>query len=219
MPWLWHKSVECACYFNTDLVHTVRQVTLLLRPTVAGGAMRRRDFTRILSLVWAVFLLTVAPGCMTTESHTAYKPYILDGGMWCGTFTTGFVEARAAAIAALADMQMPVVREERTFHGSYIDTQTPDGFHVRIHFRSPTRHEAVNGPVTHVAVRVGGFGTHEKVCASILDGIGHHLGSVPSVVATPSAPAASPAPAVLPASGPATSPDPSLPPQPVPVGK
>jgi len=181
--------------------------------------MHAREFAATISLGWIGLLLAAALGCTTTESHTAYRPYILDDGMWCGTFATGFVEARAATVAALADLHMPIVREERTFHGSYLDTQTQEGFHVRIHFRSPANDGAGHGSVTHVDVRVGGFGTHEKVCSSILDEIGRHLGSVPAMVAARPAPANSPASAIVQAAGPPTAPDPSLPPLPVPIGK
>jgi hypothetical protein len=132
--------------------------------------------------------------------------------MWSGSFTAGFVEVRAATVAALTDLKMPVVREERTYQGCYLDTQTPDGSHIRIHFRSPAKLDG--SPVTHVAVRVGGFGTHEQVCACLLDEIGHHLGSVSALAVTPAASAAVQASAIAPASQ-----APALPPQPIPVAK
>jgi len=190
-----------------------------------GGKQSRPAL--LLSTVLASILFLLAQGCAVTESHTAYKSYTLDDGMWSGSFAMGFVETRAATIAALTDLKMPVVREERTYHGSYLDTQTSDGYHVRIHFRSPRSQAAGGAPATQVAVRVGGFGTHEGICSNLLDEIGRHLNSVPSLsVSPPSAgpiqvsTVAPPATGVVPAAtGIPATPDPSLPPQPVPVGK
>jgi hypothetical protein len=168
----------------------------------------------------ALIVFAVAAGCMSTEVQTSYKPYVLEEGMWCGRFETGYVETRAAAIAALTTLQMPVVAEGRMHHGSYLDTQTPDGLHVRIHFRSLARHHAGSGEATRVSLRVGGFGTHEKVCAMLLDEIGRHLGSATTLLPPPptaGSPAqASPSTVVPPAP---TSQGPALPPQPVPVQK
>src|SRR5262249_54408099 len=147
----------------------------------------------VLLSVCTALLLPGLQGCAITETRTAYKPYALDDGMWCGGFATGFVETRAATIAALKDLKMPVVREERTYHGSYLDTQTPDGYHVRIQFNSPRTRSANSLPATQVAVRVGGFGTHEAICSSLLDEIGRHLSSVPAMAVTP--PASGPMPA------------------------
>jgi len=173
-------------------------------------------FTRSCSYWLAVmssgFLLATTPGCVNTEKHTAYKPYVLNEGMWSGSFAAGFVEVRAATVAALTELKMPVVREERTYQGSYLDTQTQEGYHVRIHFRSPAKLDG--SPVTHVAVRVGGFGTHEQICSSLLDEIGHHLGAVSALPVTPPASAMVQSSATVPAA-----PAPTLPPQPIPVAK
>jgi hypothetical protein len=151
------------------------------------------------------FVCALIWGCRTLDTEEPAGPYACCDGMWCATYGTGFVEARVATLTALADLQLPVIWEGRVPQGFGIDTQTADGSHVRVTFQMLSDNRSLQGEVTSVGVRVGGFGTHPAACSRILDQIGRHV----------EAPAPSP---VLP-TGATETPTllPALPPQPLPL--
>jgi Protein of unknown function (DUF3568) len=148
--------------------------------------------------IWG-FILLVAPavGCQLLDMQAPAGPYVCNDGMWCTTYSTGVVEARVATLAALAEMHMPVVWEGRVPLGFGIDTMLADGSHVRISFEALSERASVQGEVTSVGVRVGGFGTHQAACERILDEIGRHGGTPPPSPIVPTS--ATQAPTVLPA--------------------
>jgi hypothetical protein len=166
----------------------------------------------------AVFL-AMGSGCLQTEMRTAPEPYFEYDGMWCATVNARFLDARAATVAALAELQMPVAREGRYRHGGFIDCLGPDDIHVRIHIQPLGSQRGIEADFCRICVRVG-FGTHRALCERILGAISHHLVSEAAVPVPPPAtvPPAPPTGASAPAK-PSSSVDPSLPPQPVPVMK
>jgi hypothetical protein len=108
----------------------------------------------------------------TLQAQHPIGAYYEVRGMWCGDYNIDPGRARAAVLATLADMHMLVGQEGfYPYGGSFLDTKTPDNFETRLTLLPL-------GPVgagTQVRVCVGGFGTHRKVCARILDEIGRHL--------------------------------------------
>jgi hypothetical protein len=158
-------------------------------------------------------------GCQAVETSHVRDPYYEHEGMWCGNYEIGSESARLAALAALAELNMPVCRQGQHHRGIFIDTRTPENLEARVVLLPLGGH--VQG--TRICVRVGGFGTHREVCERLLDAIAQHQdalwhSNVGAVV--PTAP-----PAAMPGSPPTTaaapprsqSSEPSLPPQPVPV--
>jgi hypothetical protein len=162
----------------------------------------------------------IAGGCLSTDVRTAPDPYFEYDGMWCATVNARFLDARAATLAALADLQMPVAREGRYRHGGFIDCLGPEDVHIRIHIQPLGSRYRPEADFCRIGVRVGGFGTHRALCARILGAVSHHL-MPEAAVPVPPPGAAAPVP---PPGAPATNPPPSpatgspLPAQPVPIG-
>jgi len=158
-------------------------------------------------------------GCQVVQARNAYDPYYEFDGMWWGNYGIGAVGARAATLAALAELRMPVYGEGPYFNGGFIDTRTPENLGARIGILPPIR----PGQGTRICVRIGGFGTHRQVCARILDEIARHIDAcrqldMAPVIVVPPQPAVLPGPPTLLAvpRQPQAAP-PGLPPQPVPV--
>jgi hypothetical protein len=118
--------------------------------------------------------LLLLPALFSGQALHAQHPigdYYEISGMWCGDLDIDPGRARVAVLAALADMHMLVGQEGFfPYGGGFLDTKTPDNFEARLTIL-PGRH----GAGTQVRVCIGGFGTHRKVCARILDEIGRHL--------------------------------------------
>jgi hypothetical protein len=169
------------------------------------------------------FLIVATSGCVVMETRTAPDPYFEYEGMWCATVNARFLDARAATLAALADLQMPVAREGRYRHGGFIDCWGPENVHIRIHIQPMGSRHHPEADLCRLCVRVGGFGTHRALCERILDAIGHHLApesAVPPPPAGPTAPTYGPGPSTVPsAPSPPGSGTAALPAEPVPVKK
>ena len=118
--------------------------------------------------------LLLLPGLYTGQTLQAQRPigpYYEVHGMWCGNCDIDPGRARTAVLAALADMHMPVGQEGFFPYGSFLNTKTPDNFEARLTILPLGGY----GAGTQVRVCIGGFGTHRKVCARILDAIAPHL--------------------------------------------
>jgi hypothetical protein len=166
------------------------------------------------------FVSAMGSGCLLTEAEKLPGPYFEYDGMWCTTVNARFLDARAATVAALADLQMPLAREGRNQHGGFVDCLGPDEIHVRIHIEPLGSGHRVEADFCRICVRVGGFGTHRPLCERILDAINHHLVPAAAVSAPPAAGTA----ASRPGAGAPPQPSPpatgsALPAQPVPVAK
>jgi hypothetical protein len=105
----------------------------------------------------------------TLEAQRSSDVYYERGGMWCGLYNIDPGRARAAVLAALANMHMGIGQEGFVAYESFIDTKTVDNYEARITILWLGR------PGTQVGVRITGFGTHRQVCARILDEIGRSM--------------------------------------------
>jgi hypothetical protein len=173
----------------------------------------------IMRFAFALGLLLL-PALYTGQRLEAQHPigaYYEFSGTWCGDYDIDPGRARLAVLAALADMHMPVYQEGFFPCGSFLDTKTPDNFETRLTIVPLGR----AGPGTQVRVRIGGFGTHRKVCARILDAIGRQLDAArrspaaPAVVVLPAV-GAVPGPPPLIIVRPGFTAPPALPPPPTP---
>jgi hypothetical protein len=95
-----------------------------------------------------------------------------------------------ATNTALAQLGMPLLRQERTATGGWIETRTADDGRVRISLEEEPSKIPSDPPITHVGIRVGTFGD-DPVSNRILDQIAVNLTSPrspplanPSVVPT-----------------------------------
>jgi hypothetical protein len=118
-----------------------------------------------------LLLLPALDSGQTLEAQHPIGAYYEVSGNWCGDYNIDPGRARMAVLAALADMHMLVGQEGFfPFGGGFLDTRTPDNFEARLTIL-PGRY----GAGTQVRVCIGGFGTHRKVCARILDEIARHV--------------------------------------------
>jgi hypothetical protein len=116
-------------------------------------------------------LLLALSGGRTLEAQHPFGAYYEVSGNWCCNYDIDPGRARVAVLAALADMHMLVGQEGfYPYGGSFLDTRTPDNYEARLTIL-PGR----PGAGTQVRVCIGGWGTHRKVCARILDEIARHL--------------------------------------------
>jgi len=191
-----------------------------------------------LTLLFAVMALANS-GCLLLVAGAAggaAAGYAYAKGKVCEVYNSGFNDSWAAVHTSLAELAMPILKEELQGEEGFITSQTADGDRVRIRVNSVESQIPAQGRVTRVCVRVATFGDH-PVSNTILNQVGLHLAPAPAAgwaapaTAAPTArlgviqagataepPLASPAPAGnLPQAQ--TAPPPLLPAEPVPVGK
>lgn len=145
-------------------------------------------------------------------------------GKVCETYNASCDDSWAATHTALAELGMPIIKEERKTSEGFIESRTADGERVRIYVQAEASKIPAEGQITWVCVRVATFGDH-TVSDRVLDQVGLHL--APAPLAGAPTPAPTPAGAVIqtgsppfPAAAPPprqTGPPPLLPPDPVPV--
>ena len=172
-----------------------------------------------LAVALGLLLLPALSSGQTLQAQHPIGAYYEVSGMWCGDFNIDPGRARVAVLAALADMHMLVGQEGfYPYGGGFIDTKTPDNFEARITILPLDRFAAA----AQVRVRIGGFGTHRKVCARILDEIARHLDAArrtppaPGVVVLPTVGGmAGPPPLIIVRPGYTAPPAPPPPPTPV----
>src|SRR5947208_15112349 len=143
----------------------------------------------------ACLLLAVAAagqsGCLLVAAGAAggaAAGYAYYNGRVCQSFVANFEDAWAATHAALGELGMPVLSEERQTGCGIIKTQTSDGDRIRIALDVIPSRIPAEGSLTRICVRVATFGDH-PVSERILCQVGAHL-------------VASPVPIPLPTSGP-----------------
>jgi hypothetical protein len=148
-----------------------------------------------------LLLLPALSRGQTLEARHPIGAYYEVTNKWCGDYDIDPGRARVAVLAALANMHMLVGQEGfYPYGGSFLDTKTPDNFEARLTILPLGRY----GAGTQVRVCIGGFGTHRKVCARILDEIARHLDAArrsppaPGVVVLPTvAGMAGPSPLII----------------------
>jgi hypothetical protein len=182
--------------------------------------------------VWARLVLLLLAltnsGCVLATAGIAggaVAGYAYFKGKLCETYNANSDDTWAAVRAALAELGMPILHEERKGTERFIECRTTDGERVRIHLQAETSQFPAEGQVCRVCVRVATFGDR-PVSDRILDQVGMHLAPAAAPGAPVPQPAANPGvvqTGVSPASSPSTNfrpetaPPPLLPPEPTPT--
>jgi hypothetical protein len=196
----------------------------------------------IIALMLLAAMALASTGCLLVAAGAAggaavgyayYKGKITD------TFAAGLDDTRAATHTALAELGMPIVKEDRTPKSATIDTRTADDDHVRIKLEPIKSSIPAEGEITRVSVRVATFGDR-PVSDRVLYQISLHLAParyIPPVTGQPTpqplvqtggaAPQTAPPPLAAPqqtappplAAPQQTTPPPQLPPTPVPAAR
>jgi hypothetical protein len=161
----------------------------------------------LLTLGLSGCLLLAAGGVAAGGAALGYYYY---KGELCHNYNADTGNTASAAKAALADLGMPVVREEVHDGTGTIESRTSQGDHVHVALRPE------NG-LTQVGVRVGVFGD-DDVSAQVLGRIEAHLTAPAGTPQTPPPPPAlGPIRPVAATGAPGETPPPPLAPEPVPV--
>jgi hypothetical protein len=141
------------------------------------------------------------------------------------TYAAAFNDSWAATHTALAELGMPILKENRVGDTGTIETRTADDDNVHISLECLRSRIPAEGPITQVSVRVATFGDR-PVSDRVLYQIGMHLAPVnyvPQPVAqVPGSPGVvqagvqtAPPPLANSSSSGQTAPPPSGPPQPI----
>ncbi|MFM7151398.1 MAG: DUF3568 family protein [Gemmataceae bacterium] len=167
------------------------------------GALRRMGW---LVLAAAMLLPTgcVALAVTGAAVGAGTAGYLYYNGLLYRDFRANLGDSVAAVRTSLAELQFPIVKEKNdTGHASF-QSQTGNGYAVRIYLDTAPSPVPSEGAVTRISVRVG-FSGDDVVSAKILDQVSKHLTSATSI---PGSKPEAPIPAVaLPGSG--TAPPPS----------
>jgi hypothetical protein len=128
--------------------------------------------------LWAAYLALAAlalgnAGCLVAAAAGAAAggagAYAYYKGNVCRTYPANVEDASAAAHKALAELQMPIVKDD----GSTIETRSGDD-KVTLTLKLQDNHAPGEGSGTEVGVRVGTFG-NEGLSQRILDQVAFHL--------------------------------------------
>jgi hypothetical protein len=172
---------------------------------------------------WVLLLMLLAlanSGCLLVAAGAAggaAAGYAYYQGRVGGTYNANFGDTWAATHQALAELGMPIVKEDRKASQGFVETRASDGDRVRIYVEAEPSRIPAEGQITHVSVRVATFGDH-PLSNRILDQVNLHLAPASATPTAPAPPAVSLGPVVQ--TGASTAPPPlAVPPQPVPVGK
>lgn len=143
---------------------------------------------RLVYVLLAVLALANS-GCLLVAAGAAggaAMGYAYYKGKICQVYNAGFTDAWAATHTALADLGMPVVKEEQNGTCGSIETRTSDGEHVRIHLENIVSKFPAEGSLTRICVRVATFGD-PFVSDRVLDQVGAHLAPPGSIAPPPGA--------------------------------
>ncbi len=184
---------------------------------------QRIRYRHAVQLVLLLFVLTNS-GCLLATAGVAggaVAGYAYFKGKLCDTYNASCDDTWAAVHAALAELGMPIVKEERKGTEGFIESRTTNGERVRLTMQTEASPIPAEGPICRVCVRIATFGDR-PVSDRILDQVGMHLPPSPGPAASPPAATmgviqtgAVPAPQTKPLIE--TAPPPLLPPEPVPT--
>jgi hypothetical protein len=163
-----------------------------------GKLRQKRLRVSAFYLVLAVLALGQG-GCLLVAAGAAggaAAGYAYYRGKDCQAYCANFEDAWAAVHAALNELGMPILSEERRDAAGWIKTQTGDGERVRIKLDVVPGKFPAEGPLTEVSVRVGAFGDH-PVSGRVLCQVGYHLVPGPALNPAPPTSLAPIAPATL----------------------
>jgi hypothetical protein len=135
----------------------------------------------------AIFLLANA-GCIAaaavagTAAAGGAAGYFYLRGNVRDEFNADFNTTWVTTKAALADLRMPVTRENRDDKHGTIETKTGTGDTVTLTLETLVSKVPADGPITRVGVRVGTLGD-EKVSDRILEQVAYRLSPAPPLPA------------------------------------
>jgi hypothetical protein len=141
--------------------------------------------------LWAAYLILAGlalanAGCLVAAAAGAaggVAGYAYYKGKVCRSYSATVADVRLATHKALAELQMPVIRDEPEAQGDVIETQSGNDS-VTITLEAENNRAPGEGPGTQVAIRVGAFGSGAE-SERILDQISAHLVPVSSMPPAP----------------------------------
>jgi hypothetical protein len=162
----------------------------------------------VASLVLAA-LSVMSTGCAVAALGAAGAAggatyYAYHKGNVTRTYLANVEDVRAATRTALAELKLPVVKEELATNGGLIESRSSNSDRIAITLETEPGPVPDSGSVTVVGVRVGTFGD-DGLSQIILDQIGAHLTSPTAVRG-----AVPPPPPIVPAAATVQSPPPPL---------
>jgi hypothetical protein len=86
----------------------------------------------------------------------------------------------AAAKLALADLKMPVTREDRNDKRGTLESKSGTGDTITLSLEARTNKVPADGPITHVSIRVGALGD-EKLSDRIFEQVAFRLNPAPPI--------------------------------------
>jgi len=128
-------------------------------------------------LLLAILILSNT-GCLVVAAAGAAggaaAGYVYVKGKVCEVYNAGLNDTWAATHTALAELGMPILKEDIKPDESFIESRTTDGQQVRIYVTEVDSKIPAEGKNTRVCVRVSTFGDH-GVSTRILDQVARHL--------------------------------------------
>jgi hypothetical protein len=135
-----------------------------------------RPRTQIILLVLAGLALANS-GCLLVAAGAAGGAavgYAYYKGKITETYNAAFNDSWAATHTALAELGMPILREERNGDSGAIDSRTSDDDNVRVSLDAVKSRIPAEAPLTQISVRVSTFGDR-PFSDRVLYQIGMHL--------------------------------------------
>lgn len=126
-------------------------------------------------------------GCLLVAAGAAgagAATYAYYNGQLYREYHASLADTAAAARAALADLQFPVIEQKSDTGTTFLKTRTADGHTVRIHLDVVPSPIPAEGALTRVSIRVG-FSGDEAVSGRLLEQINLHLAPPGTVRPTP----------------------------------
>src|SRR5260370_1550525 len=142
-------------------------------------ASGRGVWRRVVLTAAAGALLSLNAGCLFVAAGAAAAGGAAAGyaylrGQLYRDYPVSLDESHKAVLAALAELQLPVDKDEPTKDGFTVQSRTGDGRTITIDLEAHVAPVPVEGVTTRVAVRVGTMGD-ETVSTRLLDQIDLHL--------------------------------------------
>ncbi|TMQ32058.1 MAG: DUF3568 family protein [Planctomycetota bacterium] len=138
---------------------------------------------RLTLYLLAVGVALASSGCLLIAAGAAGGAavgYVYYKGAVCATYNAGFADAFTASQAALRDLGMPIVLEEKKAAEGFLESRTADGERIRIYVEPLTSKIPAEAVQTRISVRVATFGDR-PLSERILDQVGLHLTPVTAV--------------------------------------
>jgi hypothetical protein len=153
--------------------------------TISQPQTKEAFMGRVVQVSLAGLLLVANAGCLVVAAGAAAGGAAAAGYVYFAApvyqeFPLPLPDAAVATRAALADLQLPLVKEEPTSEGLEIESQTGDKKRIRIVLTARPQKVPTDGVVTRIAVRVATFGD-EMVSGRILDQVQIHLPGFPAL--------------------------------------